>query len=256
MSVATGEDAGPMADASGSQQIIQSVADLLKAVRGSQASGRRWFRGQRDHLWGLQPGVARKSAHFSEEVTLLKEFKRDAANRTNFRPSDGWEWLTLAQHYGLPTRLLDWTEDPLVALYFACEVPTNSTDDIEDGKFFELDPDVLNRESNPSGPALLLLSHDAHLDGYLPESGDAEANGPLAVTSMRYFDRVTAQVGTFTVAKNGEDLIGHAAVETWIVPLAAKKLILTELADLKINESTVYPDLGHLAKHIKEVYDR
>lgn len=241
---------------SGPQREIQSVADLLQAVKGSQASGRRWFRGQRDHRWGLQPGVARKSAHLSEEVTLLKEFKRDAANRTNFRPSDGWEWLTLAQHYGLPTRLLDWTEDPLVALYFACEAPSDGAEDAENGKFFELDPDVLNGASHPGGPRLLLLGHDAHLDSYLPESGDSTSHGPLAVTSMRYFDRVTAQVGTFTIAKNGEDLLGHAAVEAWIVPLGSKKLITAELADLKINESTVYPDLSHLAKHITEVYDR
>lgn len=248
------QDAGD--GASVIQREIRNVADLLQVVKGSQATGRRWFRGQRDHRWGLQPGVARKSAHLYEEITLLKEFKRDAANRTNFRPTDGWEWLTLAQHYGLPTRLLDWTEDPLVALYFACEAPSDGAEDTEDGKLFELDPDVLNAASHPAGPRLLLLSHDAHLDGYLPESADTTSKGPLAVTSMRYFDRVTAQVGTFTIAKNGEDIREHPAVEAWIVPLGAKKLIIAELADLKINESTVYPDLGHLAKHLKEVYDR
>ncbi len=230
---------------------IRSVVDLLGSVAGSQASGRRWFRGQANSNWGLQPGVARNSGHLDDEVTMLKQFMRDAVNRTSLRPMGGWEWLALGQHHGLPTRLLDWSEHPLVGLFFACETPSDGQ---ADGRLFELDPEGLNRSNYPSGPGLLVLGHDNHLDAYLPEAPAGPRIGPLAVTSMRYFDRVTAQVGTFTICQLGEDLVSDPNVRSWRVPAASKASILGELADLNVTASTVYPDLGHLADHIKEMY--
>lgn len=82
------------------------------------------FRGQGDEAWKLRPKIGRSDVLGIEwdpsvEVGLFEEFCRRARQ---FDPGVGfgaWDWLALAQHYGLPTRLLDWTQNPPVAAYFA-----------------------------------------------------------------------------------------------------------------------------------------
>src|SRR5437764_765572 len=79
----------------------------------------KWYRGHTNYKWTLTPSVARRREHLENELTMLKRFRQDAGPRLRDRPSDDWEWLFLAQHFGVPTRLLDWTENPLVGLWFA-----------------------------------------------------------------------------------------------------------------------------------------
>ena len=97
-----------------------------KFVRVLTATGDgSWvYRGQGDKAWGLTPSAGRRPVFgvgYSsiKEQRLYREFRREAP-RWERHLSTALEFLALGQHYGLPTRLLDWSTNPLVAAWFAC----------------------------------------------------------------------------------------------------------------------------------------
>ena len=103
---------------------IRSVDDLLSQLDKVQASGAKLYRGQAAYQGNLLPGVARRDPTkdtTSREKQILRSFQLLAREHLSSQARDHpLEMLVAAQHYGLVTRLLDWTEDPLVALFFAC----------------------------------------------------------------------------------------------------------------------------------------
>jgi len=109
-------------------RVIRSVTDLLEIVR-RDAPGDWIFRGHSSSRWELKAGVHRLAEKITDsledsgalEKRLLSECKRRARIFLQTPPSSDWEWMVLAQHFGLPTRMLDWTENPLVALYFSAQ---------------------------------------------------------------------------------------------------------------------------------------
>lgn len=108
-------------------RIINSFGDLHDAV---QKYGHETiiYRGVKDESYLLKPEIGRYKKKGSslpidekEERTILRLFKDQAIPYLTFRPETEWEWLAIARHHGVPTRLLDWTRNPLIAAYFAVE---------------------------------------------------------------------------------------------------------------------------------------
>src|SRR5262252_5896073 len=104
---------------------IRNLSQYLAAIKevGSETVV---YRGQRSAGWPLRPGLWRAQpripgTHEFVEGNLLREFKERVRLLLPQLPQSEWEWLALAQHHGLLTRLLDWTGNPLVALFFAVE---------------------------------------------------------------------------------------------------------------------------------------
>ncbi len=78
------------------------------------------YRGHADSAWQLIPSAFRPGKKGISSRAILHRWARVAGRFASPLPRNDIEWLVLAQHYGIPTMLLDWTESPLVALFFAC----------------------------------------------------------------------------------------------------------------------------------------
>ena len=233
---------------------VTSVAEYIQLVKGfSPPTKKTWFRGQLNAMWTLQPSVRRHAQWMDAEVQMLNRFRQLTVSRVPNPPhqDDDWGWVCLAQHHRLPTRLLDWTENPLVALFFAVE-----KDEDQDGRVFALDVHGLNRKSYGSDVGVLLLGRDERLDNYSPYARDGARASPLAVIAPQTFDRVVAQAGTFSLSHHNEDTeldaFAGTLIETWDVPLTAKEDIRLELVKLGIHAASVYPDLDHIAFMIRD----
>jgi hypothetical protein len=136
---------------------ITSLASLELVVHGlaKDYEGEvMWWRGHSKSEWTLKPGAFRPNSTGNQcnGPALINTFKQHAYGRLGHRaiPTSDIEWLYLAQHYGLPTQLLDWTENPLKAIYFAL---CNSQFEKNDACLWVISPTLLNVEyAYPEAP--------------------------------------------------------------------------------------------------------
>jgi len=221
-----------------------------------------WFRGQENAAWGLLPKFYRmKPMDWGTEREIREEFITHAPALCDARALNEWEWYFLMQHYGTSTRLLDWTDGALIALYFA--VRRNKGDC--DAAVWALDPWWLNRkvmhkdEVNPVGDALF-FGRNRQESKWLPKrSGWSKSlpELPIAVLPGHFDKRIGAQRSSFTIhGRNKDGLLAVAGAKgarliKIVIPGSAVKQIRRSLDTCGIDDTTIFPDLEGLSRVIE-----
>jgi FRG domain len=210
---------------------IRRWNEFLEFAR-SHPSPRWVFRGQ-SQRWALKPTVGRTTSYKPErELQLFREFKRLASpllDRSQLL--NEWDWLFVAQHHGLPTRLLDWTTNPLIAAYFACA-------------------------GQRDGQVIAVKTSDIGL----LETGSAEET-PFEIVSTQFIyptavaARIASQRGLFSVhADPSKNWILREKTDRFTIEAPVKSAFRDYLYGLGVDAAMVMADLDGLATNLRWRY--
>jgi hypothetical protein len=248
---------------------IRSVSDLVREVDSPRVRGRRipvWFRGSTNRDHKLVPSLGRAPFRLDHERALINIFKQNAVQFAD-RPQSEWEWLFLARHHAVPTRLLDWTESAMIGLYFATHAADGTTThDRRDGALWLLLPTTLNEEAGiepiEKRDLPIFEDDDEQLQNYLPTKLAFEHTSrltPAAGIAVRHSKRMQAQHSVFTVTHRDQTPIEKVGaglhVGRYIIPSSAKSQIRRQLKSLKIDDLSVFPELDNAAAVARRAYD-
>lgn len=219
-----------------------------------------WYRGQPDSRWNLSPGIHRPPYSKVSEHRYRHDFRLRALpflGEATTHPASEWDWYFLMQHHGIPTRLLDWSESALVALYFAVGRPPDETD----GAVWVLMPRAVNRELARVGDFIPIYS-DQIVAPYLGQMWDESQIGPehpIAIDPPYNSRRLAAQRGKFTVHGSSQKNLDaypelNGNLHRIDIPRAAKARLRRQLFAAGITESVLFPGLDGLSREIRDAY--
>jgi hypothetical protein len=264
---------------------FSEYVSLIEKYQGKSADN-LWYRGCGSTKYKLIPSLYRhktiKKPHelFKLENKLVIRFKQRSLPFTP-RLYDEWETIFFMQHYRIPTRLLDWTENPFIALYFALTAATpkydesgevqlkdNGEPEYKDGAVvWILNPIEWNRFalSHQSFDGGVLAPGDEALKGYKPMGDFSVMNNlPVAVFGSHNSPRIVAQRGVFTIygqktspmenIYRAQSFPAYCLVKLLIQPDSIFKM-LNALFRYGITESVIFPDLDGLAKEIRRYFN-
>lgn len=238
-----------------------SIGDTTARIAGL------WYRGVSCREYSLHPGLLRDdkdvAAIFAREERLLTRFRqRSVAYWPSGYPQTNWEQLFAMQHYGAPTRLLDWSESLLASAHFALSGHGHEAGEHEGPcipTVWCIDPVAWNRSapvfSEYGESVTVLTTNEDSVDAYAPFCEKKRLKFPVAIYGTHNTERIVAQRGTFTVwgeeTRDLKELAGDNPQNLWQVDLTGdKEQMLDQLRLTGFTETMVFPDLDSLAKEL------
>jgi hypothetical protein len=220
-------------------QVLHTIDELAGLVRSH--GDRRWlFRGMRSEHYVLIPSIGRPESRKDSrtgrpvryepeyERRMLDNFKNRVRPFLSHQPQHDLEWLAIAQHHGMMTRLLDWSSSPLIAAFFACEEAPEEREDI----------------------AIVGI----------PEPEPATSGDPFAGDAVRSYrpphlsPRISAQQSVFTLHPFPDREYSPAELKKWVVPGKLFFNLKNWLDVCGINDASLRPDIEGAAKYVRWQY--
>ena len=244
--------------------IAKNVSEFLNHIKeitydNGQVS---WYRGHFDERWELKPSVWRDFDR-KEEREMNHEFLWKAKSRTNNPPNEkDWSaWLSMMQHYGLPTRLLDWSKSPLIALYFAINKYYRTKITQTHASVWVLFPGQLNQVSNSESFIYSIYTEIARKmiePAFVNPKYTVENESIIAVSAVETDMRMLTQQSAFTIHSSQLGLEKYTENEKYLKKIIIPSEFIDEMAfELELlgyRPSQVFPDLEHLSLEIKHRY--
>ena len=251
---------------------LSEFLDLVTATRNEwdfdpDDVGKPWYRGQTRKHWKLIPNIIRLGCSDREtEDEIREEFaiRAPALSRFEPLPTNDWDLYYLMQHHGAPTRLLDWTESPTIALYFSVRDNPGYYDSV----VWALNPYELNRVVIKKAEVLSPSAQGANprdcelAAPWLPPRWSRKElpEYPLAIYPTHIARRISSQKSCFTV--HGQLELGFSkfaagrgpCLRSIIIPGHAVRRIRLDLQDFGIDDTTIFPDLEGLGRSLATSY--
>lgn len=217
---------------------IHNLQDIFTFIEQCSDSPKNLlFRGVRKCTYDLKPSIGRLKTKkgepiaVSDEITMLRLFKQKAYLFIKEHIENDLALLSIAQHHGIPTRLMDWTRNPLVAVYFAVRDEFTKNEKREDSLvyIYEVDDKVnLDDEYDPFKVKTIKR--------YIP----------------KYWNpRIAAQSGLFTVHPNPHEPYVSNKIITTKISFDIRREIKKRLNKFGIHQGSLFPDLNGISEHIK-----
>lgn len=205
---------------------------------------------------------------------MINDFMSVSLSKMTYIPTNYFEKMLMAQHYGVPTRLQDWSESPLVSLFFSTSGSKNMKSDdyciiwcLNPMKLNSMTKRVVSESTNETYiPNISLDAKEDSSLGYINDyyglSPKAEVGlYPIAIRTYKINPRIEAQKGVFLIYPRArKSLLEFEHVEDFLIKLIISKEVAEELEKIlgmyKINNYQMFPEISSIAKDVINMYER